>query len=197
MVRFVLIRPGSTDFDEQGRIKGTLDIPLSEGGQCQVSQLVHDLAGEKIHFLYAAPCQCAQQTATAVATQHRVKAKVLTELVNLDHGLWHGKLIDELRQTNPKVYRQWQEHPETVCPPDGESLAEALERASGVIGRLTLKHAGKTVALVVPEPLLSLLRSAIDESDIGDLWKVECAPAAWQVLETGTAAAASRVRGAS
>ena len=30
MVRIVLIRPGSTDFDEQGRITGTLDIPLNE-----------------------------------------------------------------------------------------------------------------------------------------------------------------------
>lgn len=27
MVQIVLIRPGSTDYDEQGRIQGTLDIP--------------------------------------------------------------------------------------------------------------------------------------------------------------------------
>jgi broad specificity phosphatase PhoE len=195
MVRFVLIRPGSTDFDEQGRIKGTLDIPLSPGGQTQVSQLVHDLAHETIHFLYTAPCQCAQQTAAAVATHHRLRAKVLNELANLDHGLWHGKLIDEVRQSNPKVYRQWQEHPETVCPPEGESLSEGLGRATAVIERLSIKHAGKTVALVVREPLLSLLHSAIDDSDIGDLWKVECAPAAWSVVTADPANV--RVRGAS
>lgn len=195
MVRYVLIRPGSTDFDEQGRIKGTLDIPLSELGQTQVSQLVHDLACEKLQFLYSAPCQCAQQTALAIAKHHRLKTKVLNELANVDHGLWHGKLIDEVRQTNPKVYRQWQEHPETVCPPNGESLAEGIERATTLITRLSSKHVGKTVGLVVPEPLLSLIRSVIDDSDIGDLWKVECAPAAWQVLEPGTSE--TRVRGAS
>jgi len=29
MLKIVLIRPGSTDLNEQGRIKGTLDVPLS------------------------------------------------------------------------------------------------------------------------------------------------------------------------
>ena len=33
MLQIVLIRPGTTDFDEQGRIQGTLDIPLNERGQ--------------------------------------------------------------------------------------------------------------------------------------------------------------------
>ena len=32
MIRVILIRPGTTDYDEQRRIKGTLDIPLNEFG---------------------------------------------------------------------------------------------------------------------------------------------------------------------
>ena len=38
MLKILLIRPGVTDFDEQGRIKGTLDIPLNENGTAQVAQ---------------------------------------------------------------------------------------------------------------------------------------------------------------
>src|SRR5581483_247145 len=30
MVQMLVVRAGATEFDEQGRIKGTLDIPLSE-----------------------------------------------------------------------------------------------------------------------------------------------------------------------
>ena len=37
MVQIVLIRPGSTDYDEQGRIQGTLDIPLNEQGTREVA----------------------------------------------------------------------------------------------------------------------------------------------------------------
>jgi broad specificity phosphatase PhoE len=188
MVRFVLIRPGSTEFDEQGRIKGTLDIPLSPCGRTEVDKLVADLAAEKIDALYTAPCQCALETAQALAVARKLKTKTLPELHNLDHGLWHGKLIDELRQSQPKVYRQCQEHPEAVCPPEGESFAEALERATTLVERLTAKHRNKTVALVVPEPFMSVVRTALDDSEIGDLWKVECAPASWQTIEVGAAA---------
>ncbi len=34
--RVLLIRPGATDFDDQGRIKGSLDMPMSERGRQQV-----------------------------------------------------------------------------------------------------------------------------------------------------------------
>ena len=36
MLRIVLIRPGSTDYDAEGRIQGTLDIPLNEQGDKEV-----------------------------------------------------------------------------------------------------------------------------------------------------------------
>ena len=106
MVRIILIRPGSTDFDEQGRIKGTLDIPLSKAGTSQVSQIVDELHSTPIDYLYTSPCRCAQQTASAVAVDHKLKVKLLDDFQNLDHGLWHGKLVDEVRNSQPKVYRQ-------------------------------------------------------------------------------------------
>ena len=51
MVRILIIRPGATDFDEQGRIKGTLDLPLSEGGSDQVVRLVQELHEVPIDYL--------------------------------------------------------------------------------------------------------------------------------------------------
>ena len=33
MIEVLLIRPGSTTFDHEGRIKGSLDIPLSVEGK--------------------------------------------------------------------------------------------------------------------------------------------------------------------
>src|SRR5258707_13255904 len=39
MVKMLVVRAGSTDFDEQGRIKGTLNIPLSEAGPRQVRRV--------------------------------------------------------------------------------------------------------------------------------------------------------------
>jgi broad specificity phosphatase PhoE len=179
MVRILLVRPGSTDFDEQGRIKGTLDIPLSQAGSLQVTRIVQELRETKIDQVYTSPCRCAEQTAAILAGDHRLKVKKLTELQNLDHGLWHGKLIDEVRHSHPKVYRQLQEHPETVCPPEGEPLGVAFDRVKAALERLLKKHRTGIIALVVPEPLFALVRSLLEEAEVGDLWKAECEEGGW------------------
>ena len=64
MVQIVLIRPGSTDYDEQGRIQGTLDIPLSEQGTDEVERVIEEIRKLGIEAIYCCPCQSACQTAT-------------------------------------------------------------------------------------------------------------------------------------
>jgi len=183
MVQILLVRAGCTDFDDQGRIKGTLDIPLNEAGQGQVSQLVGDLHTVEIDHVYASPCRSAEQTAELLAADHKIKVKKLTDLQNLDHGLWHGKLIDEVRTSQPKVFRQLQEHPQTVCPPEGEPVGAALERVRSAVLRLVRKHRIGTIAIVVPEPLASLVRSTLSRGELGDLWKAECESGGWQLID--------------
>ncbi len=183
MLRLILIRPGATDFDEQGRIKGSLDIPLNANGTQQVACIVDALADQEIDYVYTSPCKSAQQTAVALASGRDIKVKEIEQLQNLDHGLWHGKLIEEVRQRQPKVYRQWQEHPESVCPPQGETLDSAQTRVRKAVGKLLKKHKTGVVALIVPEPLASLVRCFLEHSRVGDLWKAECDKGEWEFLD--------------
>lgn len=186
MIRFVLVRPGSTEFDDQGRIKGTLDMPLSTNGAGQVARAVTELNGMAFDCIYTAPCQSAQQTATAIAAGREAKIKVLDKLENIDHGLWHGKLIEEFRQKQPKLYRQGQDNPESLCPPGGESLSSAKERVASLIAKLIKKHRHGVVALVAPEPLASMVRSVLEQNDLGDLWKSECDSGNWELIDVET-----------
>ncbi len=183
MLRIILIRPGSTDFDEQGRIKGTLDIPLNKNGTDQASQTANELEDASIEIAYASPCQSAVQTAETLSDNLDIKYKRLDALQNLDHGLWHGKLIEEVKQKQPKVYRLWQEHPESVCPPEGETLATVQQRVRKTLKRLLKKHKQGVIAIVVPEPLASILRSSLENSELGDLWKSECDFGEWELID--------------
>jgi broad specificity phosphatase PhoE len=183
MLRIYLIRPGSTDFDEQGRIKGTLDIPMNANGSSQACRIAAELEGEAIEVIYTSPAQSAMQTAETLALSLKVKCKVLDKLQNLDHGLWHGKLIEEVKQRQPKVYRLWQEQPEVVCPPEGETVASAQERIRTTMKRLLKKHKSGVIALVVPDPLASILRCCIQHSELRDLWKAECDCGRWELLD--------------
>lgn len=183
MVQIILVRPGSTDFDEQGRIKGSLDIPLNENGSLQVARTVGELTALKIDQVYSAPCQSAQQTAAVLAQAHGVRVRPLEKLENLNHGLWHGKLIEEVKQKQPKVYRQCQEHPESVCPPEGETVDSAKQRVRIVLLKLLRKHKSGVIALVLPEPLASLARCFLESAELGDLWKVECDAGQWELID--------------
>ncbi len=174
MLKFVMIRPGATDFDDQGRITGTLDLPLNAAGADQVSRAAAEIASLKIRCVYTSPCQSAQQTSQLIGMQLGVKVKELAKLANLNHGLWHGKLIEEVRQRQPKVYRQWQDNPASICPPEGEGIGAVLERVESAFGKLLKRHKNEAIAVVCPEPLASVAIGWLRNVPVGDIWKAEC-----------------------
>jgi broad specificity phosphatase PhoE len=183
MLNFLLIRTGKTDFDCQGRVGGTIDLPLSELGWQQIAALTEELHQQVVVAIYAGPGKATQQTAELVAVSLRQKVKTNKKLRNLDLGLWQGMLVDEVRAKQPRIYKQWQEHPETVCPPEGECLQEAEERLREVIRKLIKKHKEGTVALVLPEPLATLLCHLLRHDELGDLWhSTEEGHPAWELV---------------
>jgi probable phosphoglycerate mutase len=184
MFQILLIRPGTTEYDQQGRVQGTLDIPLCEDGRQEVEALVNQLRDKPITAVYSSPSKSAQQTAEVLAATRDLKLKTVEKLENLDHGLWQGMLVSDVKAKQPKVYRQWQEQPETVCPPQGETLIDAKERVQGVLAKLTKKHKSEgLLALVVPEPLASVVRNVLRQDEWGDLWHCSEAAAKWELID--------------
>jgi broad specificity phosphatase PhoE len=171
MLHIVLIRPGSTDYDVQERILGSLDIPLNEKGLAEVAGCVEQLRDKRMEAIFTPVSQPSLQTAEVIAKALGIKVKKVERLENLNQGLWQGMLVEDVRHKQPKVYRQWQEQPENVCPPEGEMLSEADERVRTAIMKLLKRRKEGTIGLVLPEPLLSLARRFITHEPLGDLWK--------------------------
>jgi len=155
----ILIRPGATDFDQQARIQGGLDLPLSDAGRQQVRDLIGRLSEHSIDIVYASPTEPALSTAREIAASLDVPLKELDGLENLSHGLWEGMLLDDVRRKHPRVYKQWREAPIAVCPPEGETCAEAHERVQRVLKKPSRRR--QTFAIVAPEPLATLIASVL------------------------------------
>ncbi len=70
MCQVVLIRAGATIYDEQNRVQGILDIPLSESGQGEVARMAQALAeslnGSPLSALYCGPGENVIRTAEIV-----------------------------------------------------------------------------------------------------------------------------------
>jgi broad specificity phosphatase PhoE len=182
MAQFVLIRPGSTDYDQQGRIQGTLDIPLNAVGSEQIQPIVEGVRTLGITAIYRAPCQAAEQTAAVIGEALDVKIKELEALSNIDLGLWQGMLVADVKRKQPKVFRQWREQPETICPPEGEMLSRATSRVQAVLTKLQKKHKEGTIGLVIPEPLASVVGSLLSHTELGDFWKNGEFCGKWEVI---------------
>jgi probable phosphoglycerate mutase len=155
----VLIRPGCTDFDDQNRIQGALELPLNHRGQEQVEEILRRLHGIELDVVFCPPCEPARSTAIAVSEECHATLKEVGDFRNLDHGLWQGLQVEDARRKYPKVFKQWQESPETVCLPEGETVAEAVARLELAL-RKCLKRK-KSVAIVASEPLATLIRGVL------------------------------------
>jgi phosphoserine phosphatase len=191
MVQLLLIRPGITEYDQQGRVQGTLNIPLCEDGRQEVETMVEELRGQQIAAIYSSPTQSAEQTAETLGQALDLKVKTIENFENLDHGLWQGMLVSDVKAKQPKVYRQWQEQPENVCPPQGETLVAAKQRVAASITKLLKKHKSDALfAVIVPEPLASVVRNVVRHDAWGDLWQSATETPHWQVIDVPEAAAA-------
>lgn len=188
MPQIVLIRPGATDYDREGRIQGNLDIPLSPEGASEVSRVIDELRGRRIEAIYTPSTQPALQTAEAISEALGIKLRKLDRMHNVNQGLWQGMCIDEVRRKQPKVYRQWQEQPEKVCPPEGEMLNDASQRVRATMTKLLKRHKDGVIAMVVSEPLASLVRRFISQDPLGDLWKAVGEHGHWEILDVQPAA---------
>lgn len=174
----VLIRPGATEFDEQLRIQGTLDLPLSPRGVGQVERLADLLTRYQIERLYCSPGEPARTTAEMIGERLGVVPQTADELRNRDEGLWQGLLRDELKRKQPRLYRQWVETPYAVCPPEGELLEAVVERCAPFVNKLVSKRG--PIAIVAPEPVATVISCQLRRVD-------PAADAAWQPLEPGQA----------
>ena len=91
MCQVVLIRAGATIYDEQNRVQGVLDIPLSERGQGEVARMAQKLArsldGSPLSALYCGPGENVIRTAEIVGKALAIRPKRIDEFRNLDQGL--------------------------------------------------------------------------------------------------------------
>jgi len=166
----LVIRSGLTDYDLQGRIRGTLDIPLCAAGVAEAKAAATAVAGTPPEALYTAPDGCSLETSRHIARACGLRPRRLADLSNLDQGLWQGMLVDELRVKQPRLYRQWQDNPWAVSPPEGELLEDACSRVESALERLLRRHPTGRVAVVVPAPLDQIIRWLTAGESPGDLW---------------------------
>ena len=122
MVEIILVRHGETEWNAAETFRGRADVPLNETGLQQARLLGEYLRDEKIAVVYSSPLIRAVKTAAAVAAFHRLDVSIAADLIDIDCGQWQGLTLGEVEEKYGELYRDWQDTPEQVKLPGGESL---------------------------------------------------------------------------
>jgi broad specificity phosphatase PhoE len=160
-VNLVLVRPGRTQFDSESRIAGSLSVGLDAVGEEQVRALAPSLSAYRPELIVYGPEASCRQTAEILAFGQKTPRKECPALHNWRFGLWEGATLADLHRRQPTVMREWEEHPDRITPPEGETLFDASERCAAALNKLERKYRTKNIALVVCEPLAGVIERLI------------------------------------
>lgn len=132
-----------------------------------MAKVIDALRSQPVEAVLTGPCEPCASVAEAIADALDLKLKERDDLRNVDQGLWQGLCVDEVRRKFPSVFRQWEEAPETVCPPNGETTTDAVERLDIALKKPLKKY--DCFAVVASEPLASLISFTLRGEEPDDL----------------------------
>lgn len=153
MKAYVMLH-GQTEFDEQGRIIGTNDPPLSNTGKEQAQKATESLKGKGIDMILSSPQMRTMETAEIVAEGIGLDKGKITKGLKLYErafGELEGKKIEEV---DMYALTSWFSN---IAPPDGEKIRETAQRVVQYMNNMVKIFRTKTMLLVVPEHVLRVL----------------------------------------
>ena len=135
----LLIRHGENDYVKTSRLAGRLPgIHLNERGQKQAQELGEALKDVPIKAIYSSPLERAMETATAIASAHKLQIAQEPGLMDTHVGKWQGRSLKVVRLT--KAWKIVQNAPSRFRFPEGESFPETQIRIANVLERVVQKH---------------------------------------------------------
>jgi alpha-ribazole phosphatase/probable phosphoglycerate mutase len=160
--RVFLVRHGVTEWNAQSRFQGRSDIPLSEEGRRQARCLAHRFAGRGPFRVHTSPLARAFETASILCSfQEGTVPRTWEGLSEMCFGMWEGRVVQEIRTSDPERFSQWRQDPFGSVPPGGETFSELQARVREVLDEI-LRHDGPPDVIVshggvVRAALVSLL----------------------------------------
>jgi len=150
MVRLLLVRHGESVWNEEKRVQGQKDIPLSEQGREQANLLGKRLKGTEIVASFSSPLKRAFETAELIlkASENFVPIVTLPELMERSFGDWEGWEIDELKLHYAEEFARWMKSHYIPPPPNGESIEALLERVEKGLKKILVQVQNGSVLVV-------------------------------------------------
>ena len=161
MSLFYFLRHSATDWNMEGRICGSTDVPLSDLGRRQAQLLGRRFETLPVEALYSSPLRRALDTAIVIGESVGLSPLVDSRLAELNYGEWEGATFAEIVRATPGLYHAWEENPADLAPPRGETGVHLVERAAPFLAEVAQRHPCGNVVVVCHKTVCRLLACQI------------------------------------
>src|SRR5262245_31641232 len=124
-----IVRHGTTDWNQSGRIQGHTDIPLNEVGRAQAHLAGRRLAPLEVTALYSSDLLRAYETAQIIGQCIGLGVVQKPGLREMNFGVWQGLSSLEIQEHDPEVYAARRANPYDVAPAGAETWRQFYDRA--------------------------------------------------------------------
>ena len=142
-----LVRHGETAWNAEGRMQGSVDVPLNALGRAQARAAAAELAGAPLGAVIASDLSRAIDTAAPIGTDHGLEVQIEPLLRERHFGVAEGRLHAELNQEYGERSILFWRDPDTPFP-KGESIREHQERVGVYLDALIADPPAEAIALV-------------------------------------------------
>ena len=166
------------------------DVALSREGLDQAAIVADLLSTAPIAAVYSSPRERAWYTARDIAEPHGLKVRIDEGLDEVDFGAWSGLSFAQL-DSDPD-WQAWNEARGSARAPGGETMGEAVARATASLAEMAREHDGETFVAVshcdiirgviahhLGLPLDHLLRLEVDPASVS---RIEIGPGGARIL---------------
>ncbi len=131
----LLVRHGTTAFNESDLLQGLIDNPLNQKGRDEAARLAARLKNTSLDGVFSSPLQRAVETATIINGFHNLPLTVVPEFNEINLGEWEGLNYSRAREQFPEIHRRWISDPDFPIP-GGESFNAVCARTRPGLERI-------------------------------------------------------------
>ncbi len=182
MIKLIIARHAESEWNVIGRYQGLKDPDLTERGLRQAELLAHEMKEEDIDFVITSPLKRTYKTAQIVADHLGLELVKEDRIIEIDHGIWSGMLVEEVRKKYTKDFEVWINEPHKVKFPEGESLREVFERVRAFIADIKDRFQNKKVFIVSHTVPIRCMYCVLLNIDLSKFWNFGCDNASYSVV---------------
>ena len=153
-----LARHCKTARNLEGRIQGSVDMPLCAAGRAEAVSMLPHLKSCRLDRIVSSPYRRARQTAQVFADNLEIPLETHNGLRELHHGDWEGQPFDKLMQESGNGFRQWLQDASGIDIPGGsETVLEAQTRVVQAVRETAQTYRQDNILIVLHKHIRALL----------------------------------------